>query len=81
MKKRLHILGFLALTGLFLLSQNSLFCQKLKIEDIPDDIIQTLDFEHPGAKVSSWNLENNIFVATFKEDGSVGKIYIENSGK
>ncbi len=81
MKKRLHILGFLALTGLFLLSQNSLFCQKLKNEDIPDDIIQTLDFEHPGAKVSSWNLENNIFVATFKEDGSVGKIYIENSGK
>jgi hypothetical protein len=81
MEKRLRILGLIALTWLFLFSQNSLFSQKLKIEDIPDDIIQTLDYEHPGAKVSTWELENNIFVATFKEDGSIGKIYISNSGK
>ena len=81
MKKILHILGLIALAWLFIFSQNSLFGQKLKIEDIPDDIIQTLEFEHSGAKVSGWELENNIFVATFKEEGSTGKIYISNSGK
>lgn len=58
----------------------SLFGQKLKQEDIPDDVIQTLDFEQPGAKVTQWLLNEGTYEATFKNSGMTGTIYIQQDG-
>lgn len=58
----------------------SLFGQKLKQEDIPDDVIQTLDFEQSGAKVTQWVLEDGVYQATFKNSGVVGTIFIQQDG-
>ena len=58
----------------------SLFGQKLKQEDIPDDVIQTLDFEQSGAKVTQWLLEDGVYQATFKNSGVVGTIFIQQDG-
>lgn len=65
---------------IFILSANPLHGQKLKSENIPDDVIQTLDFEHGSVKVSQWTLEDNTYIATFKVDGATTKCYIKPDG-
>ena len=59
----------------------SLYAQKVKPEDVPSEVKQTLSFEHPTAKLSAWNMEEEEFVATFKEDGSSGKAYFKSDGE
>ncbi|MDR2979887.1 MAG: hypothetical protein LBV02_05570 [Bacteroidales bacterium] len=80
MKKTVRILLLLAVFQLFMFSQFSVFAQKLKPDDVPDDVKQSLEFEYPSAKVSAWTLENNNFVATFKDAGSTGKATFKNDG-
>lgn len=82
MKVRNLILLSVCLQLLFSLL-SPLYGQKNKLapEDIPDDVIQSLDYEHPGVKVISWTLDNNDFVASFKEDGLMTKAYFSNKGE
>ncbi len=82
MKIRTLVISFVCLQFVFALL-SPLYAQKNKLapEDIPDDVIQALDYEHPGVKVTAWTLENNDFVATFKEDGLLTKAYFSNKGE
>ena len=82
MKIRNLILTALCLPLLFALP-SQLYGQKNKLtpEDIPDAVIQSLDYEHPGVKVLSWTLDNNDFVASFKDEGAMTKAYFSNSGE
>ena len=81
MKVRNLILLSVCLQLLFSLL-SPLYGQKNKLapEDIPDDVIPSLAYEHPGVKVISWTLDNNDFVASFKEDGLMTKAYFSNKG-
>ena len=60
---------------------NPLFGQKLKPEAVPDDVKQAMDFEYPNVKITFWELNDNIYVANFKEDNSPGKCYIKKDGQ
>ena len=62
--------------GLF----TSLNAQKLKTDDVPGDVTQSFTSEYPSAKLSSWALEGDQYVANFKDDGSNGKAYFTNDG-
>lgn len=59
----------------------STFAQKLKPSEVPENVTQAMDFQYPYVKVSAWQLENNIYIATFKDDGSTGKAHITADGK
>ena len=82
MKIRTLVISFVCLQFVCALL-SPLYAQKGKLtpEDIPDDVIQSLDYEHPGVKVISWTLEENNFVAAFKEDGVMTKAYFSNKGE
>lgn len=59
---------------------NALQAQKINPDDVPGDVSQSFTFEYPDGKVTSWSLENNQYVATFKSDGSSGKAYFATDG-
>ena len=58
----------------------TLNAQKLKTDDVPGDVSQSFLSEYPSAKISSWVLESDQYVANFKDDGSNGKAYFTNDG-
>ena len=58
----------------------TLNAQKLKTDDVPGDVTQSFSSEYPSAKISSWALEGEQYVANFKDDGSNGKAYFTNDG-
>ena len=68
-----------------LFSLSTIYAQKsdtkLTEADIPDVVIQALDYEYPGVKVTAWTVENNQFVASFKEDGLKTTAYFSNQGE
>jgi len=78
MVKRVLFFSMALLWCLF--SSVSLYAQKVKAGDVPSEVIQSLNFEHPAAKVSSWVLEEEEYVAVFKEDGASGKAYFKLEG-
>ena len=80
MKKLVPVFCLIPLMSLFLFANVSLFGQKVNTADVPTDVTQSLEFEHPAAKVSGWTIEDNNFVAAFKEDGMTGKAYFANDG-
>lgn len=59
---------------------SSVKAQKLKIDDVPGTITQAFSSEYPAAKLSGWSLEDNNYVATFKDDGSEGNAFFKNDG-
>ncbi len=73
----LFIVAVLQLSLGFLSPLNA---QKLKTDDVPGDVTQSFSSEYPSAKISSWMLENDQYVANFKDDGANGKAYFKNDG-
>lgn len=78
------------ITGLFVLIfviqvitlfNQPLFAQKLKPADVPADVTQTLDFQYPYVKVTGWMKDGSQYVATIKDEGSTGKVYISADGQ
>lgn len=59
---------------------SNLMAQKLKTDDVPGDVTQAFQSEYPNGKLSAWTLDNNQYVATFKDDGSEGNAYFTNDG-
>ena len=57
------------------------FAQKIKPADVPSEVSQAMDFQYPYVKVSAWQLESGVYIATFKDEGSVGKAYISPGGE
>lgn len=80
MKKNNFVIVFLFLLSLFCF-QSSLFSQKIKTEDVPTSVMNALEYEYPGVKVSAWELIENQFVANFKVDGLASKAYFSNVGE
>ena len=58
----------------------TLSAQKLKPDDVPGDVTQSFLSEYPSAKITSWVLDDNRYVANFKDDGSIGKAFFKNDG-
>ena len=58
----------------------TLNAQKLKTDDVPSDVTQSFSSEYPSAKIISWVLEENNYVANFRDDGSNGKAFFSNDG-
>ncbi|MCQ2272877.1 MAG: PepSY-like domain-containing protein [Bacteroidales bacterium] len=80
MKKAVRLLALITLaTALF--ATNPLFAQKLKPDAVPDDVKQTMEFEYPNVKITSWELNGGNYVANFKEDNAPGKCFINKEGK
>ncbi|MDR1113274.1 MAG: PepSY-like domain-containing protein [Bacteroidales bacterium] len=50
-----------------------LYAQKIKSEEVPEEVMDAFNSEYVGVKVMSWMLDSKQYVATFKDDGSVGK--------
>ncbi len=63
----------------FLMS-TPLFAQKTETIDVPEEVMQTFDFEQPNAKGVKWTLEKSIYLATFKSDGAPTMTYIKEDG-
>lgn len=57
------------------------FAQKLKPADVPSEVSQAMDFQYPYVKVSAWQLDGEQYIATFKDEGAVGKAYISRAGE
>lgn len=55
--------------------------QKLKTSEVPSEVSQAIDFQYPYVKVIGWQMEGSSYVATFKDEGSVGKAYISKKGE
>ena len=75
---RLFLIAFIiaALTAV-----SPLYGQKLKPDAVPEDVKQAMDFEYPNVKILYWELNNNVYIANFKEDNSPGKCYISKTGQ
>lgn len=61
-------------------TNSSLFAQKLKTADVPADVVGTLEYQYPSAKVTGWLKDGSQYVASIKDDGSNGKVYINANG-
>ncbi len=77
--KRLLIL--LSVIQILTFGFNPLSAQKLKPADVPDDVTQALDMQYSYAKVTSWFKNGNEYVATIKDEGATGKVYISSAGE
>ncbi|MCK9339331.1 MAG: PepSY-like domain-containing protein [Bacteroidales bacterium] len=78
--KIFRILFIVAALQLTFSINSSLQAQKLKPDDVPGSISQSFASEYPSAKLMSWSLENETYVASFKDDGSDGKAFFKNDG-
>lgn len=78
--KIFRVLFLLVVAQLIFGFTTSLMAQKLKTDDVPGDVTQSFQSEYPNAKLSFWSLEDNQYIATFKDDGSEGKAYFSNDG-
>ncbi len=58
----------------------SLYGQKKESITVPDDVLQTFEFEQPNAKKPVWSLEKGIYVVHFKSEGAAAITYIKNDG-
>lgn len=60
---------------------NPVSAQKLKPADVPADVTQTLEYQYPYVKVTGWAKDNGNYVASIKDEGANGKVYISESGQ
>lgn len=76
------IVRFAVIFSVFLLLINSfdLFGQKIKSENVPDEVKQTLIDQQGEVKVSQWTLNEDTYVANFKVDGASVVAYIQSDG-
>lgn len=81
MKRLGQFILFLTIIQLVTICNNNAIAQKLKSDEVPADVTQSLEYQYPSAKVMTWQKENNTYIATIKDDGSVGKVYISASGQ
>jgi hypothetical protein len=47
--------------------------QKIKSDDVPEEVLDAFNSEYTGVKITSWMLENKLYIANFKDDGAIGK--------
>ena len=81
MRKLGQLLFLLAIIQIVTFFSSPISAQKLKPADVPADVTQTLEFQYPYVKVTGWLKEGSNYVATVKDEGTNGKVYISNSGE
>ena len=79
MKKLAHFAMVLFAIQVIAIQVN--YAQKLKPADVPAEVSQAMDFQYPYVKVSTWQLSDGNYIATFKDEGSIGKAYVSPSGE
>jgi len=57
-----------------------LYAQKIKSDAVPEEVIEAFNSEYTGVKITSWMLDNKLYIATFKEDGAIGKAVYSADG-
>lgn len=65
----------------FVFFNNVLQAQVLKTKDVPKDAISQFKEKNPSSKASKWEMDDNQYVATFKEDKAMAKSYFTSSGE
>lgn len=80
MKNFGHFITFFVIIQLVVFCYQPISAQKIKTEQVPDDVVQTLDYRNPGVKVLSWEMDGKNYAAVFKDGGIRGKIYISPAG-
>ena len=65
----------------FVFFNSVLHAQVLKTKDVPKDAIGAFKEKNPSAKASKWEMEDNQYVAIFKEDKAMAKSYFTSSGE
>lgn len=81
MKKFGQLVLLVAAIQLFTSLGWTLSAQKIKTADVPGDVTQTLEYQYPYVKVTGWQKEGSDYVASVKDEGSNGKVYISADGK
>lgn len=76
MKKFGQLVIFVVAIQLFASFGWTLSAQKLKPTDVPADVTQTLEYQYPYVKVTGWQKDGSNYVASVKDEGSNGKVYI-----
>lgn len=65
----------------FVFFNSVLHAQVLKTKDVPKDAISQFKEKNPSSKASKWEMDDNQYVATFKEDKAMAKSYFTSSGE
>ncbi len=81
MEKLGRLIAFVVAIQIVNMAGNVVFAQKIKSSDVPDDVIQTLEFQYPYAKVLSWQKDGNDYVANIKDEGTAGTVTISAAGE
>jgi len=81
MRKFGQLLFLLTIIQIVTLFSSSISAQKLKPADVPADVTQTLEFQYPYVKVVGWLKDGDNYVASVKDQGSSGKVYISSTGE
>jgi len=81
MKRIGQFIAFILIIQLVTLFYNPAAAQKLKPAEVPADVSQTLDFQYPNVKVTSWYLDGSTYIASIKDEDGVGKVSISKDGK
>ena len=81
MRKLGQLLFLLTIIQIVAFFSSPISAQKLKPADVPADVTQTLEFQYPYVKVTGWLKEGNNYVASIKDEGTNGKVYITSSGE
>ena len=80
MKKIEFKLLLVVVIQLVAINFTQLSAQKIKSETVPEEVIDAFSSEYVGVKGISWTLENKLYIATFKDDGSTGKAVYNADG-
>lgn len=80
---RTNIYGFLGvLLGLVVLTScNNDDDDDLRIADVPNVVVNTLEVKYPGTTLVDWEKELGYFVADFYKDGVETHVWIDADGK
>lgn len=65
---------------LFFISTSS-YSQKIKENEVPENILEKLKAEYPNAKVKQWELIDSQYIANIKDDGAKAKVYLNESAE
>ena len=80
MSKMLRIFTVIFWIQAFVFMSFFAFGQKIKPDQVPEEVKQTLLDEQGEVKVTQWNFVDDIYIANFKVDGTTAMAYIQSDG-
>lgn len=80
MRKMLRFFTVVFWIQLFVFSSVFVYGQKVKPDDVPEEVKQTLLDQQGEVKVTQWTLDGDMYVANFKVEGATAIAYIQSDG-